>query len=304
MIRVVFFDLGLTLIDDRQRPFPHVADALATIQSFQAGKKPLVTALVSDFTMPAPPPTAAKIKALFAEYLAILDATGLRPFFEPVERRVTLSTHAGAAKPARAIFATALLRLQVKVPLKECLLVTENAAHVKAVRRDLGMGALLFHSAATGPFDFDDWLQAPALIAHLVGGTAGPNAAAALRDHLRAAHGFDLAATSGPKGGPTKTVRGTLWRPVGGEGDTAGLHAPFEVEGRVTYGRGGRIRSVHLDAPAPAAVREAGALVRSLAAHGQLATAGNAPRTGPTTHEIQTDAQGRRKLVRRRFRAF
>ena len=35
MIRVVFFDLGLTLIDAQNRPFPHVEDALATIQSFK-----------------------------------------------------------------------------------------------------------------------------------------------------------------------------------------------------------------------------------------------------------------------------
>lgn len=103
MIRVVMFDLGRTLIDDDERPFAHVEDALAAISAFTtpAGEA-FRFCLVSDFTMPTAPPTAAKIAALFEEFLAILDRTGLRRFFEPVQRRVTLSTHAGVAKPARS----------------------------------------------------------------------------------------------------------------------------------------------------------------------------------------------------------
>ena len=85
MVRVVMYDLGLTLIDASNQPFPHVKDALTAIQKLvTSGSKPLLTCLVSDFTMPTLPPTAAKIKAIFDDYLEILDATGLRPLFEPV----------------------------------------------------------------------------------------------------------------------------------------------------------------------------------------------------------------------------
>ena len=112
MIRVALFDLGLTLVDSLNRPFPHVKEALQTIQSFTTAKgKPLLLGLVSDFDMPAPPATPAKIAAIFDRYLAVLDQTGLRSFFEPVQRRVTLSTHAGVFKPDRKIFETALRRL-------------------------------------------------------------------------------------------------------------------------------------------------------------------------------------------------
>src|SRR5882724_3582878 len=105
MIRVVMFDLGNTLVDDAGHPFAHVARALPAIMSMRsAGGKALATCLVSDFTLAAPPATAAKVKPLFAQYLALLDATGLRPLFEPVARRVTLSTHAGVNKPDRALF--------------------------------------------------------------------------------------------------------------------------------------------------------------------------------------------------------
>src|SRR6266481_8948142 len=100
MIEVVMFDLGDTLIDANDHPFPHAGEAITQISGFKtsAGKK-LKLCLVSDFTMPTAPVTAAKVKSLFDEYLKILDGTHLRSYFEPVKKRVTLSTHAGAMKP-------------------------------------------------------------------------------------------------------------------------------------------------------------------------------------------------------------
>src|SRR5204863_4290163 len=105
-------DLSDTLVDRQYRPFPHVPEALTALAALvgQGGKR-LPLALVSDFTMPAPPPTPARVQALFADYLRILDATGLRPFFEPVSRHVTLSTHAGVTKPDAEAFTTPLRRL-------------------------------------------------------------------------------------------------------------------------------------------------------------------------------------------------
>jgi hypothetical protein len=308
MIRVVFFDLGLTLIDAQNRPFPHALEALTTIQSFAtADGKKLLTALVSDFDLPAPPATPAKIKAIFERYLAVLDGTGLRPLFEPVARRVTLSTHAGVMKPDRRIFEKALARLRSKATLKECLFITENPAHVRAARTKLRMSALQFRSGAPASFAFDDWLQAPPMVAHLLGAASGPNAEAALRHHLSHAHGFDLHAVEGPHRGTKTSVRGTVWKPVGkSAGDAlADVHAPFPVEGEVTRGPAGQIRSVRLGEPAPSEVTEAAALVRSLARHGQIE--GSGPRrvgTSASTHEIETDDRGRRTLVRKRFRAI
>jgi FMN phosphatase YigB (HAD superfamily) len=177
MIRVVLFDLGLTLIDSRDQPFPHVKEALTTIQSFTTahGKK-LLTGLVSDFDLAAPPATPAKISAIFSRYLAVLDGTGLRPFFEPVQRRVTLSTHAGVLKPDRKVFETALARQRSKASLKECLFITENQDHIRVARTALRMSALQFRSDASTTFDFDDWLQAPAMVAHLIDAGGGSNA--------------------------------------------------------------------------------------------------------------------------------
>jgi hypothetical protein len=96
-----------------------------------------------------------------------------------------------------------------------------------------------------------------------------------------------------------------LWKPVGpSAGDElANVHAPFTVEGEVTRGSAGEIRGVRLGEPAPAEVAAAAALVRSLARHGQLRGAAPPP-ADETTHDIETDDQGRRKLVRKRFRAI
>ena len=122
MIRIVMFDLGLTLIDERNRPFNHVPEALTAISRFTTSdKKPLRCCLVSDFTMATPPVTTKKVRSLFEQYLEVLNQTGLRSFFEPVDRRVTLSTHANALKPDRAVFEMALHRLRVRATLEECL---------------------------------------------------------------------------------------------------------------------------------------------------------------------------------------
>src|SRR5262245_13140172 len=118
MIRVVMFDLGQTLVDEHQRPFDHVREALTAIAGFRTSdSRPLSSCLVSDFTLVTPPVTPAKVRPVFQEYLAVLEATGLRQFFEPVDRRVTLSTHVGTNKPDRAVFTKALSRLHSRATL-------------------------------------------------------------------------------------------------------------------------------------------------------------------------------------------
>ena len=302
MIRVVIFDLGQTLVDDTDHPFPHVKEALGVISTFTSGGRPLRSCLVSDFLMPTPPVTSEKIKALFNEYLAILDHTGLRPFFEPVQKRVTLSTHAGVGKPNRQIFEKALRRLGAKVPLNECLLVTEDPTHIQAVHQNLYMATLRFRSSGSTEFDFDDWSQAPMLIANRISAHLSANVEAALKVHLAAAHGVELVsvATASPSG--TLKVGATTWQPISVPGfdELQNVLVSVPVEGRVTLGPKGEIRSVGLERPSGEQVAEVASYVRSLAKHGQIAS-DRSQRTPAATHEIQTDEKGNRKLVRRGF---
>ena len=132
MIKALLLDLGGTLIDSSEQVFPGVQDALTVLEAFETeDHQPLVTCLVSDFTMPEPRTTEA-IAAAFADYLKILDKTGLRSFFEPVDERVTLSTHVGVKKPAAAVFEAALKRAKIAGSITETLFITESADHIAA----------------------------------------------------------------------------------------------------------------------------------------------------------------------------
>src|SRR5262249_39156983 len=159
-----------------------------------------------------------------------LDQTGLRAFFEPVKKRVTLSTHAGVAKPDRRIFETALQRLGAKVPLEECLFITEDAGHIKDAREKLKMQTLQFGSAGAGRGD------APALIANLVAPGQAANSHAAIKAHL-AAKGVDLVHAE-PAGSDRMTVSGQVWLPISVPGleDLQHVHVAIPVQGEVTRG--------------------------------------------------------------------
>jgi beta-phosphoglucomutase-like phosphatase (HAD superfamily) len=304
MIRVVMFDLGMTLIDADRRPFPHVETALAAISDFKtADGKALRSCLVSDFRMAAPPVTAAKVTALFNEYLSILTATGLRPFFEPVAERVTLSTHAGVNKPDQEIFEKALQRLGADVSLEECLLITEETAHIEKARSDLGMKALRFGGPGSDPLDFDDWAEAPALVADLVAPDQPVNTQAAIKAHL-AGKGIEMLAAEPAESSDTMTFSGQVWSPISVPGfeDLQEVHVAIPVKGKVTRGPKGKVRSVAPKRPSAEEVAEATSFVRSLAAHDQIAGQRGKPATG-ATHQIETDKKGRRRLVRKRFTA-
>lgn len=304
LIRVVMFDLGLTLIDGHNRPFDHVREALTAIASFKTAEgKPLRSCLLSNFSMATPPVTAQKVRALFNQYLGILDQTGLRQFFEPVQRRVTLSTQAGVLKPDRALFETALRRLRVKATLEECLFVTENAAHIKAARNRLHMPAIQFRAAGSDRFDFDDWSQVPAMIAHLIDQRQEGNLHAAIKAYL-AAKDIELSSLA-PTSKPGRfRLSGQMWCPVvlPGFADLQAVHVSVPVEGELISGSKGELHS-RVSRPTEEQIAEATAFVGSLAAHGQIAQRG-AIRNAGATHEIATDDNGRRRLVRKRFSAL
>ena len=295
MIQVLLLDLGGTLVDPALHPLPHVATALEAISSFQtAAGKPLVSALVSDYEL-ATPFTPAKVNAKFKEYLKLLDQTTLRPYFEPVKQRVTLSTHANAMKPDRAVFEKALERLGVKVPLADCLFITEDAGHIQAARTTLKMTALQFG------VDFHDWSEAPALIAHQVDPANFANTESALKAHL-GAKGVEVVSTSPGPGGKIQ-VAGHVWQPVSvpGHEDLKDIQVAVPVEGQVKTGAKGFTTAADALRPTPENVDEATQFVRSLAEQGQIA---DRPGAFRPSHAIETDAEGNRKLVRKRFSAL
>jgi len=142
-MKIILFDLGNTLEDVEQGGLlPGASETLEAIQAMRDadGNAP-VLALVSDFgEIPATP---EQRQASQSEYFGILRNLGILGYFEPVARRVTLSTEVGAAKPSRRIFQAVIDKIGGGLLFQDVMFITERKSHVNAAR-DLGMKAIHF----------------------------------------------------------------------------------------------------------------------------------------------------------------
>jgi FMN phosphatase YigB (HAD superfamily) len=132
-MRIVLFDLGDTLEDqEKDVLLPGARETLQAIQGMRdsAGNAPIL-ALVSDFDMPKRPDQTASIRK---RYFAILERLGIRSFFEPVSKRVTLSTEVGVHKPDKKIFQAVLKKVAGHPRFEDVLFITENRDHVNKAR--------------------------------------------------------------------------------------------------------------------------------------------------------------------------
>jgi hypothetical protein len=303
MIRVLIFDLGDTLVRGGSL-FPHVPEALEAVSRFETGAgDALELCLVSDFDMPASPSTPKKIKVVFDKYISILDELDLKRYFEPVERRVTLSTHAGVFKPDKRIFEKAIERLGIDARLSECLFITENKEHVAACRK-LKMTALRFNPSGPEEGDFHDWSEAPLIIAQAVAPDSFFDMQLALKLRLSTAYEMELLTISRDSTKGCIRGRAKVWHPVAVEtaGHSESLHVPIPVNVEIEMDEKGRISSVESDEPDPEALAESAHFIKSLREHDQIAGEHSVP-TPNQTHQEETDEKGRKRLKRKRFTA-
>ncbi len=143
-MKMVLFDLGDTLeSDDVLRPGAQWT--LQELTDLRTGGRPaVVLGLLSDYRDAARPEDVPEI---VAEYHALLDQLGIRRFFEPLPRRVTLSTEVGIRKPAPATFRAAVAKAEPTLGFADVLFVTENLEHVRAAR---GLGLAAVHLRPPG----------------------------------------------------------------------------------------------------------------------------------------------------------
>lgn len=166
-MKIVFFDLGNTL-EKQGGLAPGAIETLRAIQSLQGsdGRAPAL-ALISDFTMPNTPD---EIPAIRAQYLAILDTLGLRQFFKPVSKRVTLSTEVGVTKPDKRIFESAIKKINPSLRFQDAIFITEEPVHIAAAR-SLGMRAVHFKGPGQASGDVNRLTDVVPIIKKFVGGT-------------------------------------------------------------------------------------------------------------------------------------
>ncbi len=135
---VVLLDLGNTLLDDDEKPLPGAVDLLESLGGMNdSDGQPLKFGLVSDFDTSDDP---AGRRAIAERYYAVLARAGIDAFFQPLARRVTLSTEVGVFKPDPRVFRAALHKFGPGNELHHTVFVTENADHVLAAPK-LGMSA-------------------------------------------------------------------------------------------------------------------------------------------------------------------
>jgi beta-phosphoglucomutase-like phosphatase (HAD superfamily) len=293
MLRILLLDLGDTLVEGESVK-PHVREALKVLGTFgTADGGSLELGLVSDYVMPGPNASATK---LFNDYVALLGRLGLRPFFEPPNKRVTLSTQAGVHKPDRRIFELAVKRLGRVAPLSDCMFITENAEHVTAARQ-LGMTAWQFGLA------FSDWAQGPLVVARALGLRKGAGFETALGAYLETTGQLKLLSLEGDGPGYTATVKRPY--PVAGPdlGPLDGVHVELPARATLLLGDSGQVASLEVADPATEAQDEAHAFLAGLLARGAVARVGATPASATVTHEIASDAEGHPVLRRRGFSA-
>ncbi|HEX3147746.1 MAG TPA: hypothetical protein VHR66_06655 [Gemmataceae bacterium] len=305
MIRIIMFDLGNTLIRESDRtPFPHVLSALGVLRNFVDDTGTAVPlCLVSNFPQQLPVPDR-DLPQVFAEFLEILNAASLTEFFQPVDQRVTLSAHAGVAKPKPACFAKALERAGLNANLESCLFITEDQEHV-ARARDLGMRALRFggHQIPSDPgSDFSDWAEGPLVIARSAFPGNAANLKLAVAGFLQATRGLSVLSVDARDGEFEVQANTHARLPAHAPESLRGVMVDVPVTVRMQITDEGHVAHVDGEVPKPEVVAEAALGVEALHSNGQIAGAGESPLGA--THRIEVTPSGERVLRRKRYSAF
>src|SRR5262249_41654119 len=119
---------------------------------------------------------------------------------------------------------------------------------------------------------FNDWAQAPSLVANLVAPHQFANAEAAVKAHLAATEGIEVdSAEPSSKPGAMK-IAGKAWQSISVPGfdDLRDVLVSIPVEGEVTRGPEGAVESVKMQKPSKEQINEVTSFVQSLATHGQI----------------------------------
>jgi hypothetical protein len=304
MIRVLLLDLHSLLADDGGR-LPHVAEALEALRQFETRSgAPLALALISDRREATPGPARQASETRFQRVVADLNRLGLTRFFEPVDQHVTLSGQAGARKLDPRVFATAVERLGSDVSLGECLFITGREGRTPA-GRSRKVETVRRGPAGSPGADFSDWSEAPLLVAHRVASASDHNLHLALNARLAVTEGLRLTVLTGRSADGRIQAQARVLHPLQGPrlGAAEGVHVELPAKAEIRLDPRGQIEAVERDEPAAEDVAEATHFAETLADNEQVGAAPG-PLPPGATHQVETDAEGRRVLKRKRFSAI
>jgi len=294
MIRLLLFQFENTLVDSGGRVFPHVTDALKTMKNFETGTGNTLGMWLVSLSVPQ----AIGAGEALDQLISRLEAAGLRSFFEPVSQRVAILGQADTRT-----LEICISRAGGGMTTDECLFFTEDR-NAAGVAESLGMRALFFDNSGRAPADFTDWSEAGLLVANLVDTHNPKNREAALRLYLAAHANVDLISLVGTRDSDTLLARVKTWHPIRSDklGDLSGVNVKLPAQVTVHLDAAGKVKTLDCTQPSPEDEEEARHFLESLVTHGQIAADSELPARG-ATHQINTDAAGRRYLIRKRFTA-
>jgi hypothetical protein len=299
MIHFLLFELENTFVDREGKVIAHVIDALNTMTSFRmdTGKGP-VMCLIAEGSA-----DRNAVSDKFAELSSRLETLGLKRFFDPVGQRVTLMEGGNIHRFDRHLFDTALSQSARNAKPDQCVFFTGDP-DVARVARNLTITTLEFAIHQDDGIDFTDWLESPLLVAKIVGYNRLKNTEVALRAYLAATQNIDLISLTASADPDTFVGNSSTWQPITSEKlrHLSGINVKLPAEIRVQLDASGKVKTVERIGPATSDKEEAAHFVESLITHGQIASQSSAA-SRDATHEITTDSEGRRYLVRKRFTA-
>jgi len=299
MIRLLLFEFEDTLIDNSGKVFPHVIEAFKVMKGFETehGKAPAMCLVSVAPSSESPNPNEA-----FDQLVSRLEMLGLRSFFEPVSQGVTLLAHAGGKGIDRHLLEIAVSRSNTDTAPDQCVFLTGDHDAARSAT-DSGFKTLVFgyDGAET---DFADWAVAPLLVAKMLDSNGMKNVEAALGLYLVASENMDLVSLTTSTDPDTLLGKVSAWHAITSEKlrNLSGVNVKLPAEIRVQLDPSGKVKTVDRAEPAPTDKEEAAHFVESLVTHGQIASESEVPPRG-ATHQINTDSEGRRYLVRKRFTA-
>lgn len=303
MIKIIMLDLGETLVSG-DVVLPHVRPALDALKQFQTAQPESVEiCLISDYYLADPVDDPQQISQIFSDYQALLRKLDLFQYFEPVERHVTLSTHAGVYKPAKKVFDHALQRLGVESDLTQCLFVTENAEHVNACRL-LGISALQFGDGG----DFKTWAEGPLYIAQAIDNNKNTgndnNLKLALQHFCETELDYESVNSIQPEGPNQYLISGKAWQSMRdiSLGEFDGVQVPVATTASVSLPSNTADIKVEVHDPSSDIVREVTQYVISLVkTHAISSSDSENKQTQSASHIVEKTSSGLRRLIRRRF---
>ncbi len=299
MIRFLLFELEKTLVDGLGKVFAHVIEALKTMESFRTDTaESLSMCLIS--VEPAGP---SGIDDTSDRLISRLETLGLKRFFDPVGRRVTLMMRADIQRFDQHLFDTTIARSMCDATPDQCVFFTGDH-EVAWTTRGLNIKTLEFNPIQEGGTDFVNWLEAPLLVAKMLSGNRQKNTEEALRAYLAATENMDLVSLTASADPDTFLGKVSAWHAITSEKlrDLSGVSVRLPTEVRVQLDTSGKVKRVDRTNPSAEHEEEAKHFVESLVIHGQIAPESEVSPHG-ATHQISTDSEGRRYLIRKRFTA-